>query len=142
MKVLREDRVRIARRDLGPRYAGERQIEPRRRRRRIVGGEWQAAMRVRIEGAGHELHGSLQRRYEAHLLYELLVVLLLGDAAGLRRAAGAGSDRGVDEVGLVLGLNHLAREIRGRGDQLADACFPVHGDARSIPSRPIRLPED
>ena len=87
MIVRREDQVRIARRDLTA-AARKSRIDPRHRGRRIVGGERQAAVEIRVEAADDELNRPLQIGGEAHFLDETLVILDFLDAARLRCAAG------------------------------------------------------
>ncbi len=117
VKVLGKDQVGEVRIVL----AAQLVVEIRDLRRRVEGGKGQPAMEIRIESADDELHRSGKVGHETCLLHEALVVLLLGDRArGWRIAEGCGtvtgtrSDRGPDEVRLILGLIDLALEIGRR----------------------------
>src|SRR5437588_2563086 len=140
VEVLREHQVRETVGVVG-RATGEDGIEPGHFGGRVQRGERHAAVKVGEEPADHELYRAIELRGEARLLDEALVVLDLLDRARLRgiavrgsrwrprsiwRVAAPGSDRGPDELGLVLVLVDLAVEVGGGGNKLADPGLPVH----------------
>src|SRR3979490_1204618 len=114
MKVRREYHVWVPRGEFTAARPEKRRIEPRHRRPRIVGGQRQAAVEIRVEAADDELDRSLQIRGETHFLDEALVILDFLDPARLRCAAGTRSDGRIYVVALILGLVHLAGKIGSR----------------------------